>query len=143
MTNIVPITSSVTAAAVTPSPKGKAEISLSEAGERIARMEAAVLSMSGMLREVLEVLGNQRITRTQERAIADAIHARARILAEREALPAAARRRVASEIRKTVRQATGCRAAGDIPARNFEKVLGIVNGWDMSGALRRIRREFQ
>lgn len=135
MTNIVPIKPGNL-------PAEKPELTLAEAGERIARMEAAVLSMSGMLREVLEVLGNQRITRTQERAIADAIHARARILAEREALPATARRRIASEIRKTVRQATGCRAAGDIPARNFEKVLGIVTNWDMSGALRRIRREY-
>ena len=108
---------------------------------RIARMEAAVLEQNALLRQLLDAVGSQRLTRAQERTITGAIHARARRLAEREGLPAAARRRVASEIRKTIRQATGCRAVGDIPARHFDKTLAAVNAWDMAGALRRIRKE--
>lgn len=135
MSNIVPIRET------NPAPLERQEITLAEAGERIARMEAAVLEMGGLLRQVLDALGNTRVTRSQERAITVAIRARARALREREGLPASAERRIASEIRRTLRQATGCRAAGDIPSRQFDRALALVAGWDMTGALRRIRRE--
>ncbi len=127
--------------ALSPRESGLAAKEPEELAERVSRMEAALLEQNGLLRELVAMLGNQRITRTQESAIRKGIRARAGEIRIREGLPESADRMIAGEIRKTIRETTGCRAVGDIPVRVFERTLALISAWNMAGAIRRIRRE--
>ena len=125
---------------------------------RVARMEAMLLEQHAILLDLARALGDARVTRTEERAVRDAVRARAMDIAAREGwlderggkrlrrvgdawlCPAD---RVAAAIRATVREITGVRAYGDIPRSQYDRVLRAVALWDMPGALRRIRKEWE
>lgn len=103
----------------------------------IYELRALILSQNGLLEQLVQQQARIRVSRSQERALREAIRLRAGELAASERLPS---RPVSQAIRKTVREITGCRALGDVPAEKYDQILGAVQGWYMPGALRRIRR---
>lgn len=119
-----------------------------EAAAQIARMsqqmdamQRTMLALMGEVRRVSDALALMRVSRVQERAIGEAIRARARELARLEGMGEAAERRIAGAIRTTLREVTGARAVGDIEARKYEQVMGLISGWRMAGAMRKIKKE--
>ena len=106
-----------------------------------ARIVSMLLAQQAEISRLAQALSTVRISRTQELALQAAVRRRAAQLATQEGLPAAAAPRIANAIRVTLRETTGVRAAGDLQAAQFDRAMGIVTGWRMDGALRRIRRE--
>lgn len=108
-----------------------------------AQLAGAILAQQSELAKLNHALSLIRVSRTQELAIQEAIRARAREIMRVEGLPAGADRRIAQAIRSTIRETTGARAAGDIQASQFDRVMSLVGTWRMAGALRRIRRSME
>lgn len=104
-----------------------------------ARMMQAVLAQQAEIARLNRALAMMRVTRTQEAALCAAIRARAKLLAAREGLRGA-ENSIAAAIRATLRETTGARAMGDVQASQYEAAMRVIAGWDMAGALRRIRR---
>jgi len=112
-----------------------AEISCMRA--ELSDLRALVLSQTALLEQLARQQAQIRVSRSQEAALRRAVRARAGELAEREGLPA---RVVGAAILRTLREISGVRALGDVPAARYDGMLSAVQGWYMPGALRRIRR---
>jgi len=106
----------------------------------VAELRAMLVAQNSLLEQVAQALSQTRVSRGQERALHQAVRDRAVFLREREGLPADAGRKISAAILSTVRQLTGCRALGDVPAIKFDNVMSAIQAWDMAGALRKIRR---
>lgn len=104
------------------------------------RIMSALLAQQQEISKLTAALATVRISRTQELAMREAIKARAAWLSRTEDMPGC-ERRIASAIRKTLRETTGARAIGDLQAAQFDRAMEMVGGWHMAGALRKIRRE--
>lgn len=104
-----------------------------------ARVMQAVLAQQAEIARLNRALAMMRVTRTQEAALCAAIRARAKLLAAREGLRGA-ENSIAAAIRATLRETTGARAMGDVQASQYEAAMRVIAGWDMAGALRRIRK---
>ena len=107
------------------------------------RMIAVLLAQQAQIEKLNAALLTVRISRAQEGALREAIHARARELAAREGMPETAWRKIASAIRTTLRETAGIRAAGELPSGQFDRAMEMVRTWQMAGALRKIRREMR
>ena len=103
----------------------------------LAEIRAAILMQSQEIERLNRALSSMRVSRGQESA---AIRARAADLAAQNGLTGA-EKAIAAEIRKSVREAIGCRAMGDVEAAAFDRVMDMIEGWMQRGALRRIRQE--
>lgn len=122
-------------------------LALETLSERVDSLAALVMAQNAVLERVAGILEAQTVTRTQERALKAAIWRRAREICAREGI--APRyftdkdtvRMMAEAIRKTLRELTGVRAAGDIPARMYDAAMRHVTEWDYPGAIRRVRKE--
>lgn len=108
--------------------------------QEVADLRAMLVAQNSLLEQVAQALSTTRVSRSQERTLRDAVHERAGYLREREGLPAAAGRMLSAAILGTLRQLTGCRALGDVPAVKYDQCLEAVRAWDMTGAIRKIRR---
>lgn len=106
----------------------------------LAEIRAAILMQSQEIERLNRALSSMRVSRGQESAINAAIRARAADLAAQNGLTGA-EKAISAEIRKSVREATGCRAMGDVEAAAFDRVMDMIEGWMQRGALRRIRQE--
>lgn len=106
------------------------------------RIMSALLAQQQEISKLTAALATVRISRTQELAMKEAITARAAWLTKTEDMPGC-ERRIASAIRKTLRETTGARAIGDLQAAQFDRAMEMVGTWRMAGALRKIRREAQ
>lgn len=106
------------------------------------RIMSALLAQQQEISKLTAALATVRISRTQELAMKEAITARAAWLTRTEDMPGC-ERRIASAIRKTLRETTGARAIGDLQAAQFDRAMEMVGTWRMAGALRKIRREAQ
>ena len=106
----------------------------------LAEIRAAILMQSQEIERLNRALSSMRVSRGQESAINAAIRARAADLAAQNGL-VGAEKAIAAEIRKSVREATGCRAMGDVEAAASDRVMDMIEGWMQRGALRRIRQE--
>ena len=115
--------------------------------EKVDSLAALVMAQNAVLERVAGILAAQTVTRAQERAVKAAITARAKTLAAREGLAAidwtrpTPERMLAEAIRRTLRELTGARAAGDIPQRMFDAAMEHIRTWDYPGAIRKVRRE--
>lgn len=119
--------------------------------QRVDGLAALVMAQNAVLEKISRHLEEQRVTRTQETAIKRAIQARAKEIALREGLkgrydPNAGEyldpeKRLGAAIRKTLRELTGARAAGDIRACVYDSAMKHIMEWDYPGAIRRIRKE--
>ena len=119
--------------------------------ERVDSLAALVMAQNAVLEKMSRLMEEQRVSRTQETAIKRAIQARAKEIALREGLkghydPVAGEymepeKRLGAAIRKTLRELTGARAAGDIRACVYDSAMKHIMEWDYPGAIRRIRRE--
>ena len=114
------------------------EGSVSALRREVAELRALILSQNALLEQIARQQAQARMTRSQEAALRRTVRMRAEELAERERLP---RRAISGAILSTLRQLTGCRALGDVPAAKIEQAMRCASGWDMPGALRKIRRE--
>ena len=103
-------------------------------------LRAMILSQNALLEQLVQAQAKARVNRIQEFALHQALRDRAAELRDREGLPKEAGRKISGAILKTVRQLTGCRALGDVPAVKFDQCMAAIQGWDMPGALRKIRR---
>ena len=103
----------------------------------LAEIRAAILMQSQEIERLNRALSSMRVSRGQESAT---IRARAADLAAQNGLTGA-EKAIAAEIRKSVREAIGCRAMGDVEAAAFDRVMDMIEGWMQRGALRRIRQE--
>lgn len=105
--------------------------------KKLDDLTALVLAMQSELLAMRQEREAVRVTRAQEAALRRAVHMRAQELSDREGLP---RRALSAAILATLREVTGCRAVGDIPAARYDRALAAAAGWDMPGVIRRIRR---
>ncbi len=108
--------------------------------QEIADLRAMILAQNALLEQLVQAQAKARVNRTQEFALHQALRDRAAELRDREGLPKEAGRKISGAILKTVRQLMGCRALGDVPAVKFDQCMAAIQGWDMPGALRKIRR---
>ncbi|MBR1407391.1 MAG: hypothetical protein IJ573_00650 [Clostridia bacterium] len=106
----------------------------------VADLRAMLVAQNALLEQVAQSLAQTRVSRSQETALRRAVRDRAAFLCDREDFSMAEHRKVSGAILATVRQLTGCRALGDVPAVKFDQVMAAVQAWDMPGALRKIRR---
>lgn len=104
----------------------------------VADLRALILAQNSLLEQLVRAQAQIRVSRSQERALRAAIRERAAGIAETERLPS---RPISSAILKTVREISGVRALGDVPAEKYDKILDLIRGWHMAGALRRIRKQ--
>ena len=124
---------------ILPQPTGEEIAALAR---KVDSLAALVLAQNAAIERMAAMLEERRVTRSQESALKIAIHRRAEeVCREAEFSGREASRRVNAAIRKTVREVSGCRAVGDIPAAQFEKILRLIVVWNMAGAIRRIRRD--
>ena len=124
---------------------------MEELARRVDSLAALVMAQNAVLEKISRHMEEQRVTRTQETAIKRAIQARAKEIALREGLkgrydPDAGEylepeKRLGAAIRKTLRELTGARAAGDIRACVYDSAMKHIMEWDYPGAIRRIRKE--
>lgn len=124
-----------------PVPAGMTEVAaaISQQGAMLAEIRAALLVQGQEIARLNRALSAMRVSRGQEAAINAAIRARAQALCAQEGIPGG-ERLLAAEIRRSVREATGCRAAGDIQASQYDAVIAMIDGWMQRGAVRRARR---
>lgn len=124
-----------------PAPAGMTEVAaaISQQGAMLAEIRAALLVQGQEIARLNRALSAMRVSRGQEAAINAAIRARAQALCAQEGIPGG-ERLLAAEIRRSVREATGCRAAGDIQASQYDAVIAMIDGWMQRGAVRRARR---
>lgn len=101
-------------------------------------LRALILAQNSLLEQLVRAQAQIRVSRSQERALRAAIRERAAEIAEAERLPS---RAISAAILKTVREISGVRALGDVPAEKYDKILDLIRGWHMAGALRRIRKQ--
>ena len=111
---------------------------VSRLAAEFADLRAMVVAQNALLERLVRRQEGQRVSRQQEAQLKGALRARAEQIALREGLPV---RLVAEAIRKSLRELTGRRAVGDVPAGMYDRAIALVRGWYMPGALRRIRRE--
>lgn len=103
----------------------------------VHELRTLILSQNALLEQLVRRQAQIRVSRGQERALRAAVRMRAEELAASEDLP---RRAISAAILSTVRELSGCRALGDVPAEKYDQILSAVQGWYMPGALRRIRK---
>ena len=115
---------------------------ISQQGAMLAEIRAALLAQGQEIARLNRALSAMRVSRGQEAAIHAAIRARAQALCAQEGIPGG-ERLLAAEIRRSVREATGCRAAGDIQAAQYDAVMAMIDGWMQRGAIRRARRAME
>ena len=104
----------------------------------VSDLRALILAQNSLLEQLVRAQAQIRVSRSQERALRSAIRERAAEIADAERLPS---RPISSAILKTVREISGVRALGDVPAEKYDKILDLIRGWHMAGALRRIRKQ--
>ena len=120
---------------------------IEELSGRVESLAALVMAQNAVLERVAGILAAHTVTRSQERAIKMAITSRAKELCAREGLEVrdwtrpTPERMMAEAIRRTLRELTGARAAGDIPQRMFDAALSHIRTWDYPGAIRKVRKE--
>lgn len=121
---------------------GDVAAAITQQGAMLAEIRAALLAQAQEIARLNRALSAMRVSRGQEAAIHAAIRARAQALCAQEGLPGG-ERMLAAEIRRSVREATGCRAAGDIQAAQYDAVMAMIDAWKQLGAIRRARRAME